>query len=235
VTEVIPGNPIRLVILGDPSLFRAGLACIIAAEPGLEVSGECTGLDEALEAARRSAVDVLLLDFDVSTRPVSKLIFAARQSGYKGRFLVVTGMLDTREFALVLKHGLAGIFLKSEPPSRLIEAIRAVAHGDTWVDQKVIQLIADHLIENPPPANIRTVYEPLDEDERKVLVGILGGLSNRKIGESTELSESSVKNMVQRLFRKAGVRSRSQLVRVALGGSAGRGLSKDLTVPARLR
>jgi DNA-binding NarL/FixJ family response regulator len=91
--------------------------------------------------------------------------------------------------------GASGIFLKSEPPDRLVQAIRLVRDGGIWV----------------------------------VLMGIVGGLSNRKIGENMGLLESSVKNFVQHLFSKAGVRTRSQLVRAALEGLLGPAHENDQT------
>jgi DNA-binding NarL/FixJ family response regulator len=133
--------------------------------------------------------------------------------------LIVAGAADARSSALALKLGASGIFLKSEAPDRLVQAIRLVAKGDVWVDPKVIQLLADQLIDGYPPVGDQRVDDPLENRERKVLMGILGGLTNKKIGDHLGLSESSVKNLVQRLFTKAGVKTRSQLVRVALEGS----------------
>jgi DNA-binding NarL/FixJ family response regulator len=113
-----------------------------------------------------------------------------------------------RDAAVALKLGAAGVFLKSEAPERLIQAIRLVANGQAWVDQGVIQLLASQYD--------RRSGGLLTNREQKVLFGILGGLTNKRIGDSVGLSESSVKGVVQQLFSKAGVRRRSQLVRVAL-------------------
>ena len=82
-------------------------------------------------------------------------------------------------------------------------------------------LLADQLSDHQPHSYETT----LPERERQVLLGILAGLTNRKIGENLGLSESSVKNVVQRLFSKAGVKTRTQLVRVALEGSLGRAIN----------
>jgi two-component system, NarL family, nitrate/nitrite response regulator NarL len=211
---------IRLILLGDPGLFRAGLGRFLSGEPGFCVS-ECDKPAEALEVIERSVVDVVLLDFDTGSKPGNGFIPFARQSGYRGGFLIVTEILDARKSARVLKQGASGIFLKSEPPAQLIRAIKLVASGEAWVDQRVIQLIVDHLIQQHPRTDSPAIDWPLDEYERNVVVGILGGLSNRRISDNAGVSESFVKNIVQRLFRKAGVKSRSQFVRVALGGAPG--------------
>ena len=212
---------IRLVLLDELGLFRATLGRFLSSEPGFEVTGECGTPAEALEVLQRSTVEVVLLDFDVCTEEGGDFISAARQAGYQGRFLIVASAPDVRKSAVALQHGASGIFPKSEEPDRLVQAIKLVANGEIWIDQKVIRSLAGQLIDRCAQLEDHGPGKPLEERERKVLLGIVGGLSNRKIGYSMGLSESSVKNIVQRLFGKAGVKTRSQLVRVAFEGSLG--------------
>jgi len=216
-------NRIRLALIDDLGLFRTSLARFLASEPGFEVTGECATSAEALELLKSSTPDVVLLDFQVGLEPGTDFISAAKRVGYQGRFLIVAAALDTRKSALALKAGAAGIFLKSEPPERLVKAITTAADGGVWVDPKVMKLLADQIIDGSPfrEAGTQISGDLLDERERNVLLGILSGLSNRRIGEGLGISESLVKNIVQRLFGKSGVRTRSQLVRVALEGSLG--------------
>jgi DNA-binding CsgD family transcriptional regulator len=87
-----------------------------------------------------------------------------------------------------------------------VQAIRLVARGAVWVDQKVIQLLAE--------LGYQRSGSPLTDGDERVLLGIIGGLTNRKIGENIGLSERNVKSVVHRFFRRAGVRKRSQLVRM---------------------
>jgi two-component system, NarL family, nitrate/nitrite response regulator NarL len=182
--------------------------------------GDCDTTAEALELVKTSAVDVLLLDFEFGEQGTDAMMAAARQVGYQGRFLIIARSLDAWKSARALKLGASGIFLKSDAPERLVQAIRLVANGDFWIDQKVIHLLADQLFDRSTHQVDGTqTGGALGERERTVLLSILGGLSNRKIGEKMGLSEGSVKNVVQRLFSKAGVRTRSQLVRLALEGN----------------
>jgi two-component system nitrate/nitrite response regulator NarL len=102
-----------------------------------------------------------------------------------------------------------------------ISAARHAGYGGIWVDQTIIQLLADHLLDRHYRFEDEHSSGQLEGREREVLLGIVGGLTNRKIGDNIGLSESSVKNVVQRLFAKAGVHTRSQLVRAALEGSLG--------------
>ncbi|MFZ0590564.1 MAG: response regulator transcription factor [Bryobacteraceae bacterium] len=212
---------VRLVLVDELGLFRESLARFLASEPGFEVTGQCGTSADALELLKTSAADVILLDFEVGTEHGNDFISAARQANYQGHFLIVAGAPDVRKSALALKAGASGIFLKSEPPARLLEAIHVVAEGGVYVDPKVIQLLAEQLVDRYPQSDSAGDEKPLDESERNVLLGILGGLSNRKIGDNLGISESLVKSIVQRLFTKSGVRTRSQLVRVALEGSLG--------------
>ncbi len=221
-------RPIRLIILDSLSLFRASLGRLLASQPGFEVAGECGTSAEALAILAHTPIDLILLDFDVS--PNGDFISAARAAGYQGRVLIIAGSLDARKSALALKLGASGIFLKSEAPDRLLHAIRQVWEGEVWIDPKVVQLLADELVDRYPKLDGNLHGAPLDERERQVLTGIVGGMSNRKIGEKIGLSESSVKNVVQRLFSKAGVKTRSQLVRIALEGSVAETVKNGETV-----
>lgn len=217
-------NRIRLVLLDGYGLFRASLARFLASEPDLEVAGDCGTSAEALEivareAARGAPVDLILLDFNLGEEDGMDFITAARRAGYQGRFLIVAGSADMRNSAVALKLGAAGIFLKSETPDRLIQAIRLVENDGIWVDKRIIQMLADQLIDRLPRFVDEISVNSLEDLQRKVLLGIVEGHSNRKIGESLGLSESKIKNTVQRLFGRAGVKTRGQLVRAALEGS----------------
>jgi two-component system, NarL family, nitrate/nitrite response regulator NarL len=211
---------IRLILVDAQALFRTSLSRFLATQPYLEVVGECGTAGEALELLSGSAVDITLLDLALRTQDGEELIPAARRAGYQGRFLVVAGGADATELAHTISLGASGIFLKSEPPERLVQAIRLVASGAVWVDPKAIQLLADQLADRPVVAHPKSA-DVLTEKEEKVLLGILGGLTNRKIGDSLGLPEGTVKSVVQQLFLRAGVRTRSQLVRMALEGTLG--------------
>jgi DNA-binding NarL/FixJ family response regulator len=219
VNNETPRSRLRLVLLDDHGLFRASLGLLLGSEPDLEVAGEYGTSAEALELLKGSTVDVVLLDFDIGPEHGNDFISSARRAGYQGRFLIVAGSADVRNSAIALKLGASGIFLKSDTPERLLQAIRLVGTGGIWVDRKIIQLLVDQLINGHPVLEAQKFSGLLEDRERNVLQGIMGGLTNRKIGDNIGLSESNVKNIVQRLFGRAGVKRRSQLVRAALEGS----------------
>jgi DNA-binding NarL/FixJ family response regulator len=212
VNEQTHESRIRLVLLHDQALFRAGLGRLLASEPGFEVVGECGSSAEALQILSVSPVDVVLLDFDQGTEDGDGFMSAARRNGYQGRFLIVAGAADAKSSVIAIKLGASGIFLK---------AITLVANGAVWLDHRTIRLLADQSVARFPQLDGQGSANPLTDREQKVLLGILAGLSNKKIGESLGLSEGSVKASVQQLFFRTGVRTRSRLVRAALEGSLG--------------
>jgi DNA-binding NarL/FixJ family response regulator len=159
-------------------------------------------------------VDVMLLDFNLGAERGSDLIAAVRQAGYVGKILMVTAAMDADESLKALQLGASGVFLKHNSPSALTKAIHMVAGGEVWLDRRVVQLLAERV----PPAENEGFGAPLTEREEQVLHGVLQGSTNRKIADELGGSEGSVKAAIQQLFRKTGVRTRSQLVRVALEG-----------------
>ncbi len=212
-------SSIRVLLLDEQALFRAGLSRLLASQPGLEVIGDCGSAAEALEILGVSSVDVVLLDFDHATE--GRFISEARRKGYGGRFLIVAGVADAGNSAMAIKLGASGIFLKSEAPDRLLQALTLVSNGAVWLEQKTVQMLANQSVDRLSQLNGEKCGRLLSDREQKVLVGILAGLTNKKIGNNLGLSEGSVKASVQQLFHKAGVRTRSQLVRAALEGSLG--------------
>jgi DNA-binding NarL/FixJ family response regulator len=201
---------IRLVLLDDHLLFRESLARLLASEHDFELVAECTTPSEALKSLKGSRVDVILVDIDIA----KEFIPWVQKARYPGKSLVIAREVDATGSAIVLKYGASGIFVASDSSSRLMQAIRLVASGEAWVDQKVLQLLAERY-----PHFEGRWRGNFTEREQTVLQGVVDGLSNRKIGDQLGVSESTIKATLQHLFKKAGVRTRSQLVRIALEGS----------------
>ncbi len=205
---------IRLLLVDDHPLFREGLARLLASEPDFEMVGLCATSPEALEVLGRSAVDVVLLDFDLGEEQGNHFISSARQSGYTGRILMVTAGMNAKEAAAALKLGASGILLKHSSPGTLANAIRLVAQGELWVDRKVIQEMADAVQESQP-----SLSRAFTQREDQVLQGVFEGLINKEIAARIGVSEDSVKATLKQLFLKTGARTRSQLVLIALEGA----------------
>ena len=208
---------IRLLLIDDHILFRDGLSRLLALEPDLEVVAGCGTVAEALETVGRKIVDIVLLDYDLGEDHGSHFISSARRAGYTGKILMVTAGMSAKESSTALHMGASGIFLKHNSPGTLAKAVRLIMGGEIWVDPKVIQLMADRVDQREE----ERVSPLLTEREQQVLRGIFEGLTNKEIGAQLGVTDGAVKATLQQLFQKTGVRTRSQLVRIALEGSLG--------------
>ncbi len=208
---------IRLLLIDDHILFRDGLSRLLALEPDLEVVACCGTVAEALETVGAKPVDVVLLDYDLGDDHGSHFISSARRAGYQGKVLMVTAGMSAKESSTALHLGASGIFLKHNSPGTLAKAVRLIMGGEIWVDPKVIQLMADRVDQRDE----ERINPLLTEREQQVLRGIFEGLTNKEIGAQLGVTDGAVKATLQQLFQKTGVRTRSQLVRIALEGSLG--------------
>ena len=208
---------IRLLLIDDHILFRDGLSRLLALEPDLEVVAGCGTVAEALETVGRKPVDIVLLDYDLGEDHGSHFISSARRAGYTGKVLMVTAGMSAKESSTALHLGASGIFLKHNSPGMLAKAVRLIMGGEIWVDPKVIQLMADRVDQREE----ERASPLLTGREQQVLRGIFEGLTNKEIGAQLGVTDGAVKATLQQLFQKTGVRTRSQLVRIALEGSLG--------------
>jgi DNA-binding NarL/FixJ family response regulator len=211
-TSEKPEKPIRVMVVDDHALFREGLVRLLASESGLEVCAACAGVAEALAALADKAPDVVLLDYDLGLDTGLRFIRRAAEAGHRARILVVTAGVEDADALSLLRSGVYGIFMKHNSPSMLVAAIRQVARGEVWLDQHFLRL----LVQEASTGSSDPEVPRLSERERDVLRGVFEGLSNKEIGVRLRVSESSVKATIQQLFIKTGVRTRGQLVRVAL-------------------
>jgi len=204
---------IQLLLLDDHTLFRAMLSKLLATEADFLVVADCSSSREALEALDRNRVDLVLLDFDLGDRQNGfQFIGAAREAGYAGRIFIVTAGMNDADYVRALGFGVCGIFLKHSSPELLVESIHKVMAGETWIDQRCVQA----LVKSVESEGHQARKNQLSERERDVLKGVFAGSSNKEIASNLKISEASVKSALQQLFVKTGVRTRSQLVRVAL-------------------
>ena len=199
--------------MDDHSLFRESLSRLLQSEPDFRIVGTCATVHDALAAIVEQEVDVVLLDYDLGEEQGSLFLTGARKGGFPGRILMVTAGMSDVGTLRALEGGCSGIFLKHSPPAQLLEAIHKVFSGEVWRDPKAVRSLVAGA---SGKRDAQSSSEPLSPRERSVLRGVFEGLSNKEIAGHLELSESSVKAALQQLFDKTGVRTRSQLVRIAL-------------------
>lgn len=158
-------------------------------------------------------VDLILLDFDLGEKTALEFLVQVRAQRLEVHILLVTAGLNQPDIARVFDLGISGIFLKHSPPEDLVTAIHRVMSGEAWLDPRVMGSMVATLTNSSLQ---KDSTKALNDRQREVLQGVFEGLSNKEIAAKLDISEPYVKAILQQLFNKTGVRSRSQLVRVAL-------------------
>jgi DNA-binding NarL/FixJ family response regulator len=206
-------DPVRIMLIDDHALFRESLVRLLEAEPDFQVVAHCATVAEARRLLNRTAVDVILLDYDLGEEFGTDLLQELRTQENSSRILMVTAGMRDSVTLTALNSGVAGIIFKHSGPGQLIEAIHRVAKGEMWLDTGVVRSLISSSGEKPESAQgVRS----LSDRQRMVLRSILDGLTNKEIASQLQVSETSIKASIQELFDKAGVRTRSQLVRIAI-------------------
>ncbi len=201
------GQQVRILILDDHLLFREGLVRLLELEPGIAGVTGCASATEAIHALKSSAVDVVLLDFDLGMEDGLDFFAKLKNVDFAGRVLVLTAGLGQPDAFQLMKRGARGIVHKNNSPAVLLEAIRKVMAGEICLDAQYSQL---------PEWQGEPRRVSFTERDRQVLRGVFEGMGNKEIGQRLQISEAAVKASLQQLFHKTGVRTRAQLVRVAL-------------------
>jgi two-component system nitrate/nitrite response regulator NarL len=208
----LEARPVEILLVDDHALFRESVSRLLGAEPGFHVAAHCGSIQEALPVLAAGKVDIVLLDYDLGQRNGMDFMRLARQGGYRGRVLVVTAGVEPRSAAELIGTGISGVFMKHNSAALLARAIRDVLSGRAWFDQDLVR----GAVRVAAPADAGGRSSRLTRRERDVLSGVFEGLANKQIAGRIGVSESSVKATLQQLFAKTGVRTRSQLVRIAL-------------------
>jgi DNA-binding NarL/FixJ family response regulator len=215
---------IRILLVDDHGLFRESLRRLLEAEPEFRITATCATVREAWDALSVEPVDVVLLDFDLGDEQGTAFLEEARRRRFPGRILMVTAGMSDAVTLRAFESGASGIFLKHSPPAQLIEAIHKIAIGDMWLDSRAVRsLVAGAQVKS----ETEEAAQALSPRERNVLKAVFEGLTNKEIAANLQISESLVKAVMQQLFDKTGVRTRSQLVRIAIEQHAGDWLSES--------
>jgi DNA-binding NarL/FixJ family response regulator len=209
---------IRVLLVDDQALIRAGFRMILDAEEDMEVVGECADGTQAVDSARRLTPDVVLMDIRMpemdgieATRRI-----AARDGETGPRVLMLT-TFDLDEYVYdALRAGASGFLLKDVPAEELVSGIRVVAQGEALLAPSVTKRLIQEFSHGPrshqkPPAEL----EELTPRELEVFALIARGMSNAEIAEELVVSETTVKTHVARVLMKLGVRDRVQAVVLA--------------------
>ena len=202
---------IRVLVVDDQSMVRAGFRLLLADEPDMEVVAEASNGLEAVAQAARFHPDVILMDIrmpELDGLEATRRILAADSAA---RVLVLTTFnLDEYVYEALLA-GASGFVLKDDPPEQLIAAVRIIAGGEALLSSGVTRRVIEHftrLHRQAPPASV----DSLTAREMEVFSLITRGLSNAEIGAELFISDTTVKTHVTRLLQKLDLRDRAQAI-----------------------
>jgi DNA-binding NarL/FixJ family response regulator len=204
---------VRVVIVDDDDLMRAGLKAVLSSDETIDVVGEAEDGRAALDEARLRRPDVVLMDVRM---PNLDGIAATRElvaASPDVKVVIVTTFEDDEYIFGALNAGASGFLLKRTKPEELIAAIHAVADGDSLLSPSVTRRVIDRMAQQPPPeAAFDRRIDDLTPREREVLELIARGLSNSEIVTELVIEESTVKTHVKRILMKLHLRDRVQAV-----------------------
>ena len=208
---------IRLLIADDQDLMREGLRMMISPQPDIEVVGEAASGRELLEAAATARADVALVDIRMPGMDGIAATRELQRSASRPRVVILTTFDHDEHVYDALRAGATGFLLKTTPPDRLVDAVRAAAAGESLLSPEIAQRLAERFAHGPRPASNGMPPElaELTPRELEVLRLIARGLSNTDIAHELVTSMATVKTHVNRIFRKLDVTERAQAVVLA--------------------
>lgn len=210
---------LRVLIVDDQALVRAGFAMILSAEPDIQVIGEAgTGI-EALAAARNLKPDVILMDIrmpDMDGITATRQLCESRTADPTCPRVIILTTFDLDDYVYdALRAGASGFLLKDTPPDDLAAAIRVVAAGDALLAPSITRKLLGEFTKTPASPQPHVGLTDLTEREEEVLRQLARGLSNSEIADELFVSETTVKTHVSHILTKLELRDRVQAVVVA--------------------
>jgi DNA-binding NarL/FixJ family response regulator len=205
---------IRVVLADDQALVRAGFRALLDAQEGIEVVGEATDGDEAVQLARRHRPDIVLMDIrmpGVDGLQATRTIAADPE--LDGVRIVILTTFDLDEYVFeALRVGASGFLVKNTEPDELIHAVHAVAAGNALLSPGVTKRLVTEFAARAKAPTLAPEFDMLTDREREVVRLVAEGLSNDEIAERLVVSPATAKTHVSRAMIKLGARDRAQLV-----------------------
>ncbi|GGH41652.1 response regulator [Microbacterium album] len=201
---------IRVVLVDDQALFRAGIRMLVASQPDLEVVGEAGDGREALDVVSRARPDVVLMDIRMPVMDGLAATAALLQQPDAPKVVMLTTFDLDEAAARAIRQGASGFLLKDADPEFLLAAIRTVHAGSSVIAAAATRELFAHFAEAPRP--VPPAYGELTEREREIFALAARGLSNAEIAAREFLSEATVKTHISRILSKLALRDRVQLV-----------------------
>jgi DNA-binding NarL/FixJ family response regulator len=207
---------IRVLLVDDQAMVRAGFGMILGSDPDISVVGEAASGQEAVTSNRRLRPDVVLMDIQM---PDGDGLEATRQitedPQLASRVVILTTFGRDDYVFEALQAGASGFLLKNAPPEELLNAVRVVADGDALLAPSVTRRIIEQFARRAIRPDARKQLESLTQREREVLIMLARGMSNSELAAELYVSAGTIKTHVSSLLSKLGVRDRVQAVVLA--------------------
>jgi DNA-binding NarL/FixJ family response regulator len=210
--DPVSGDPVKVLLVDDQELIRAGLRGILRASHGFDVVGELGDGAGVVEAVSELRPDVVVMDVRMPGVDGVSATQELRREDDAPPVLVLTTFEDDEVLAGALRAGAAGFLLKGVPAEDLQRAVRTVAAGDSWLDPSVTGRVLAAYRGGSTPTGPGPEVDTLTPREREVLALIGAGLSNGEIADRLVLGEGTVKTHVGHVFAKLGLRDRAAAV-----------------------
>ena len=204
---------IRILIADDHTVVREGLRALIETEPGMELVGEATDGEEAVERAQALRPDVILMDLMMPRKDGIEAIGEIKQENPDAGILVLTSFAEDEKVFAAIKAGALGYLLKDASPQELLRSIREVHRGEPSLQPAIAHKVMRELQRE---SNLPPTEEPLTEREEEVLVLVAQGLANQDIADKLFVSERTVRAHVSNILGKLHLANRTQAALYAL-------------------
>ncbi len=204
---------VRAVLADDHTMVREALSQVLAESGRIEVVGQAADGTEALEITRRTAPDVLILDYSMPGTPALEVISEIARDRPSVKVLVLTVHESIHYAVRVLEHGAQGFLLKSAAAKELLEAIAAVDQGEIYISPRVSQKVLHQLRR---PRTHRVGLESLSQREFDMLRVLGSGMSLKECAYNLRISTSTASTYRSRLMEKLKLRSTAEILRFAL-------------------
>jgi DNA-binding NarL/FixJ family response regulator len=207
---------IRVILADDHAVVRAGVKAVLSSAKDIQVVGEGSNGRDAIALADRLDPDVIVMDLSMGEMDGITATQEMVQKNVRAKILILTMHAEDAYLVKVLEAGASGYLVKSAADRELVDAVRALAHGDMYMQPTAARALAQGIKRKSEHADERDKYEKLTERERDVLRYVANGFSAPEIGEKLFISPKTVDTYKQRINEKLGLSHRSDYVEFAL-------------------
>jgi DNA-binding NarL/FixJ family response regulator len=202
-----PAPPIRLLLVDDHAILRAGLRMLLEDQPNMAVIGEAGGREEALTLAARELPDIILLDLDLGTCLSTEFLPDLMRVANGTKVIILTGVQNSELHHRAIQDGAIGLVLKDQACTTLIKAIEKVSAGEAWLDRSMIAKALTRALHKKATMNDSKVarFSDLTNREKEIVLLVAQGLHRKHIASQLFISEATVRNHLTAILGKLGL------------------------------